>query len=361
MLPDEVVITLGEVPGLGSRKVRAILSHFPDVSGWADLLACDLTSVEGISRTLADNVRAIDPGTGARQLAELQRLSARYVHYWDEDYPAQLRSLYDAPAGLFVRGSGDLSGDFIAVVGTRKPSTYGREQARRLSHELVAAGLGIVSGFARGIDTAAHRAAIETGGTTVAVLGCGVDVVYPAENRQLYQSLLEQGLALSEYPPGTGPDGHHFPQRNRIISGLALGTLVVEAGRGSGALITAYHSLDQDREVYAVPGPVDSQRSAGCHELIQKGAKLVTRVEDILSELKPPYSAQPGQQFDLLREADLAGPEREIVDYLQREPVPVDRMAEDLRLDVSELLGLLLHLEMKGLVVQTAGKQFARG
>ncbi len=361
MLPDDVVLTLAEVPGLGSRRVRAVVNTFPDVSSWPDLLERDLARVDGISTVLVDHVRAIDPGTGARILAQLPRLSATYLHYWQEGYPQQLKALYDPPVGLYVRGGGSLEGDFLAMVGTRKPTTYGRAQARQLAHELVAAGLGIVSGFARGIDTAAHRATLESGGSTVAVLGCGVDVVYPFENRKLYESLLENGLALSEYPPGTDPDGHHFPQRNRIISGLALGTVVVEAGRGSGALITAYHSLDQDREVFAVPGPVDAPQSEGCHELIQKGAKLVMRVEDILAELTPPYSARPGEQIDLLRETQLSGPERTIVDYLQHEPVLVDRIAEELHLDVSELLGMLLHLEMKGLVVQSAGKRFARG
>ena len=361
MLPDDLVLTLAEVPGLGSRKVRAILTTFPDVTGWSDLLARNLAGVDGISNILVDRVREADPANGEQILEQLPGLGARYVHYWDDAYPRQLRTIYDAPVGLFVRGRGALDGDFLALVGTRKPTAYGREQARRLTHELVAAGLGIASGFARGIDTCAHRAALETGGNTVAVLGCGVDVVYPTENRKLYQTLLEQGVAVSEYPPGTGPDGHHFPQRNRIISGLSLGTLVVEAGRGSGALITAYHSLDQDREVYAVPGPVDGDKSAGCHELIQNGAKLVGRVEDILAELQLPYSAQPGQQIDLLRESDLTGPERKIVDYLQREPVLVDQIAEDLQLDVSQLLGVLLQLEMKGLVVQSAGKRFARG
>lgn len=358
--PEGVIITLGEVPGLGSRKVRALLNTFPDVTDWRDLLERDLTRVEGISGTLIERLRAADPDTGPRILEQLPRLNTRYVHYWQEDYPVQLKALYDAPAGLYVRGVGSLEGDFLAVVGTRQPTTYGRDQTRRLCQELVAAGLGIVSGFARGIDTAAHKAALETEGSTIAVLGCGVDVVYPMENRKLYHELLEKGLAVSEYPPGTSPDGHHFPQRNRIISGLSLGTLVVEAGKGSGALITAYHTLDQDREVFALPGRVDSAKSAGCHELIQKGAKLVGRVEDVLSELIPPYSARPGQQIDLLREVDLTDTEREIMEYLTGEPVLVDRIAEDLQRNISELLGVLLHLEMKGLVIQSAGKRFAR-
>ena len=360
LLPDEVIITLGEVPGLGSRKVRSLLSTFPDITGWRDLLERDLTRVEGISGTLIERLRAASPDSGLRILERLPRLNTRYIHYWHEDYPVQLKAIYDAPAGLYVRGAGSLEGDFLAVVGTRQPTNYGRDQTRRLCQELVAAGLGIVSGFARGIDTAAHRAALETEGNTVAVLGCGVDVIYPMENRKIYQELLEKGLAVTEYPPGTSPDGHHFPQRNRIISGLSLGTLVIEAGKGSGALITAYHALDQNREVFALPGRVDSAKSAGCHEIIQKGAKLVGRVEDVLSELTPPYSIRPGQQMDILREVHLTDTEREIMEYLVGEPVLVDRIAEDLQRNISELLGVLLHLEMKGLVIQSAGKRFAR-
>jgi DNA processing protein len=360
VFPDDLVITLGEVPGLGSRKIRLLLNTYPEIESWQDLLACDLARVEGISETLLDRLNAADPDVGIRMLEKLPALHTRYIHYWQEDYPHQLKALYDAPVGLYLRGNETLAGDFMAVVGTRQPTSYGRDQTRRLSQELVAAGLGIVSGLARGIDTAAHKAALEAGGLTIAVLGCGVDVVYPMENRKLYQELLKKGLAVSEYPPGANPDAHHFPQRNRIISGLSLGTIVVEAGIGSGALITAYCALDQDREVFAVPGRVDSAKSAGCHEIIQKGAKLVRQVEDILSELTPPYAAQPGEQIDLLRRADLTDTERTILDFLGSEPVLVDQIAEELHRDISELLGVLLQLEMKGLVLQSAGKRFRR-
>ncbi len=359
-IPDEIIITLGEVPGLGSRRVRTLLNTYQDVTTWNDLLDRDLSRVEGISDTLIERLRAANPDIGIKIQEQLPGLKTRYVHYWHEDYPALLKSLYDAPAGLYVRGAGSLDHDYLAVVGTRQPTAYGRDQTRRICHELVAAGLGIISGFARGIDTTAHKATLETEGKTIAVLGCGVDVIYPMENRKLYHELLEKGLAVTEYPPGANPDAHHFPQRNRIISGLSLGTLVVEAGKRSGALITAYCALDQGREVFALPGRVDSAKSDGCHELIQKGAKLVGKVEDILSELSPPYSARPDQQINLLRDVDLNDAEREILEYLASEPVLVDRIAEDLQWDISELLSVLLHLEMKGLVIQSAGKQFAR-
>ncbi len=358
MIPAEVVLTLLEVPGLGSRKAHAILSSFPGISDWQELLACDISRVEGISNALAHRLRETPIEIGQRILERTESLGGRYLHYWQPGYPKMLSQIYDPPVGLFLRGQGDLEAEFIAVVGTRQPTPYGREQARHLTHEVISVGLGITSGFARGIDTVAHTAAMEVRGRTVAVLGCGIDIVYPAENRKLYSSLLEKGLAVSEYPPGAKPDGHHFPQRNRIISGLSLGVLVVEAGTGSGALITALHALDLDRQVFAVPGRIDNKKSTGCHELINRGAKLVGRVEDILSELGAPYSAAPGDQLDLIR--DLPEPERGILEYLSREPVPVDQIAEDLNRDISELLAILLFMEMNGLVIQTAGKRFSR-
>jgi DNA processing protein len=322
------------------------------------LLSRDLKKISGISGTLVDRIRAADTELPAKILDQCAALETRYIYLGHPEYPGLLAELYDAPVGLFVRGKGALDADYLAVVGTRRASDYGREQARQLTFGMVAAGLGIISGMARGIDSYAHKAALEAGGQTVAILGCGVDVVYPSENRKLYQQILEQGLAISEYPPGTKPEGHHFPQRNRIISGLALGTLVVEAGAGSGAIITALRSLDQDREVFAVPGRINDSRSEGCHNLIQQGAKLVTKLEDILSELQQPYSAGPGVQLDLLR--DLPDPEREIIEYLDGDPVQVDRIAEDLGQNISSLLSLLVTMELRGIVVQTAGKRFSR-
>lgn len=358
MISGALVITLLEVPSLGPRKAKAILQTFPDVTSWRDLLDQDLLVVEGVSKSTIEKLRSADPAHGTRILDRAAELGIRYVHYWQDEFPEHLRDLYDAPVGLYLRGNGDMRGDFIAVVGTRQPTPYGRSVAKEMCHALIASGIGIVSGFARGVDTIAHQAALEMKGVTIAVLGCGVDVIYPSENKLIYPQIMEHGLFVSEYPPGDTPDGHHFPQRNRIISGLSMGVLVVEAGSNSGALITGHIANDQQREVFAIPGRIDSPKSAGCHELIQKGAKLVGKVEDLLEELSPPYSAPPGHQIELLR--DLSEPERGIMEYLTKEPVQVDFMAEELDQNIAELLSVLLHLEMRGLVMQYAGKQFSR-
>ncbi len=358
MINNDVILSLQQVHGLGSKKIKAIIDTFPDVTDWRDLLACDLRSVEGMTASLLDRFSTIDAGENRRILDETSAMGARIINYWAADYPEQLKVLYDPPVVLYVRGKGRIEESYMAVVGTRRPTDYGRSSAKILTQELVAAGLGIVSGFASGIDTVAHRTALEIGGSTIAVFGCGIDVIYPPENRKLYDVMVESAVLVSEYAPGAAPDFHHFPQRNRIISGLSMGTLVVEAGVGSGALITAFHSLDIGREVFAVPGPIDSPKSAGCNQLINRGAKLVMKIEDILAELSPPFSAVPGEQMDLLK--GLNDSERGVMEYLDRRPVPIDKIAEDLEWNISDLLGTLLILEMQGLVSQTAGKQFAR-
>ncbi|MCH8328192.1 MAG: DNA-protecting protein DprA [Candidatus Marinimicrobia bacterium] len=358
MIPAEVYITLDQVPGLGPRKVRNIFNAYPSISSWADLLSADLTIIDGLSSVLSSRIHQADSGKARAILDSCEQLGTQYIALTHASYPPLLAELYDAPSGIYIRGAGRLDADYIAVVGTRRASDYGRQATRELTAGMVASGLGIVSGMARGIDSAAHQAALDAGGITAAILGTGVDVVYPAENRKLFDQLIERGLLISEYPPGTKPEGHHFPQRNRIISGLALGTLVVEAGKGSGALITAVRSMDQNREVFAVPGRVDDARSAGCHALIQDGAKLVMRIEDIFSELQPPYSAGPGEQIEIIR--DLPPPEQKVLGYLSREPVIVDKIAEDLSWNISELLSLLMTMELQGLVVQSAGKRYSK-
>jgi DNA processing protein len=255
----------------------------------------ELTRVEGIDRKLAAQIRSFFRGTSATeadrwaddQIARAGRISARILTIWDREYPPALQRIYDPPALLFVRGEFvESDSRAVAVVGTRGPSSYGTQMASMLSEGLAGLGFTIVSGLARGIDTVAHMAALRAGGRSIAVTGSGLDVPYPPENRSLAERISGHGAVVSEYPMRTKPDAVNFPRRNRIVSGLTLGTIVVETGVDGGAMITAAMALDQNREVFAVPGPVNGRRPSGTHRLIREGkAMLLERVEEVLAEL----------------------------------------------------------------------------
>jgi DNA processing protein len=252
----------------------------------------------------------------------------------------------------------------VAMVGTRAASYYGLKAARRLALELAERGVTVVSGLARGIDTAAHQGALEGGGRTWAVLGCGPDVVYPAENRELYRRIAEQGALISEFPLGAPPEAKNFPIRNRIISGLSLAVVVVEAGEKSGTHITVRYALDQGREVMAVPGPVDAPTSLGPHRLIQEGAKLVQRVEDILAELRlprpvkrPAAGAPPPPRVEGARPGHLTVDDP-VLPFLGAEPVQLEELVQLSRLPVPEVMSRLTMLELQGLVRELPGKCF---
>ncbi len=320
-----------------------------------------LVRIRGISPVLAKKI--LEPPD--RELLDgqaklLRKFSAGLLSILDENYPGSLKTIYDPPPILFYRGNPALlENPLIGMVGTRTPTGAGKRATRELTQGLAEAGLTIVSGFARGVDAIAHETALRYESSPIAVLGCGVDRVYPAENRELFESLLERGLILSEFMLGTKPDAPNFPRRNRIISGLSRGIVVTEAGSKSGALITAYMALDQNREVFAVPGTIFNHQSAGVNRLIQQGAKLVSGVEDILQEL--------GGKFNLGTSAGqtalpigLEGEEARIFEALNADPRHIDQLAESLHSTTFSLLGVLLQLELKGLVQQLPGKHFVR-
>ncbi|MBI4280006.1 MAG: DNA-protecting protein DprA [Armatimonadetes bacterium] len=276
----------------------------------------------------------------------------------DAAYPAGLRNIYDPPPVLYLRGRlvpEDVLA--VAVVGTRRPTPYGLAAAERIAGDLARAGLTVVSGLARGIDGAAHRAALRAGGRTVAVLGCGVDVAYPPEHRRLIDDMVRHGAVLSEFPPGTPPRRQHFPRRNRLISGLSLGVVVVEGAEDSGALITADFALDQGREVFAVPGPIFAPQSRGPHWLIAQGARLVADAADILEELGMRQSV-PGGAPAGARCGALSGEEAAVLARLSWEPTPVDRIVEEVGRPIAEVTPVLLALELRGLVQQVAGQRY---
>ncbi len=354
MIPRHQIISLTGVKGVGPRRIRNLLRNYPGLDDVTGLSKPELCRIDGISTEIAGNILAIDESYGRRALENITKIGGQYHSYWDEEYPELLKTIFDAPVGIFTLGEIP-TGPAIAIVGTRRLTAYGRKMAEKLTAELVKAGLTIASGMASGVDTVCHRTAIREGGNTLAVLGNGVDVCYPAANRELRDSIIHNGALISEFNPGTRPDAPNFPRRNRIISGMSLGTLVIEAGQKSGALITAYDALDQNREVFALPGRADSKQSTGCHHLIQRGAKLVMTVNDILEELN--IGKRP-RQVELMPE--LTPGEMEIYNLLSSDPIPIDDLCLKLQKDTPEVLAALLLLELKNVVVQLPGKMFIR-
>ncbi len=298
-----------------------------------------------------------------RDIDILNRLGARIMTLWDEDYPPLLKEIHPPPSLLFVRGTIPHRDNLaVAVVGTRNPSSYGMEITERISQGLARAGVTLVSGLARGIDTVCHKAALKEGGLTVGVLGCGLDVSYPSENKLLCEEMASKGAVITEFPPGTPPLANNFPRRNRIVSGLSRAVVVVEAARNSGALITARHALDQNRDVLVVPGSVNSRRSWGPHHLLKQGAGLVESAEDILETLSAhirPVTRQPKIR-EPKEEQCLSQACREILKSLDTDPIHIDMLCESLKIDVARLSGALLELELMGLIRQFPGKMFTR-
>lgn len=356
------LLQLLAVPRIGPARIRALVSHFHSTAAVLAAPVQALCQVEGIERTLAENIRQADNAEIAERQIELAaQHDCRLLTFWEAEFPPLLKKIYDPPVLLFVKGEiQPADAAAIAVVGTRAPTEYGKLATERLVAALIERRFTIVSGLARGIDTVAHQAAVQARGRTLAVLGSGLDQIYPPENRRLAQEIIQRGAVMSEYFFGTKPDAVNFPRRNRIISGLTLGTLVVEAGEESGALITAQNALEQGREVFAVPGSIFSPKSHGPHRLIQDGAKLVMNVEDMLAELP--------QQLNMFDERKAAQPpvvalnetEQKVLAQLSHEPRHVDLLARQTNLLTSQLLPVLLDLEFNNLIKQLPGMLFIK-
>lgn len=332
----------------------------------------------GVSRQVARNISGFTEFAPLeRELCELPRIGARLLRWTDEDYPPNLRHIADPPPYLFVRGPARLDDPrCIAVVGARAASEAGRRMAQRLAMELAAKGFTVVSGLARGIDGEAHRGALDGGGRTIAVMGCGIDVIYPAEHRGLADAILNGGGALlSELPIGAQPLAENFPTRNRILSGLCLGVVIVEAAEKSGSLITARMALEQDRQVFAVPGSPLTGKSRGSNHLLKEGARVVECVEDVIEDLAPQLGTEKkyssasaaaqstrvavGEKVAAIQ-GDLPAGEKAVLNQLkQGEKVHVDSLIEASGLSPQVVLTMLLEMELKGLVIQHPGKLFS--
>ena len=343
-------VGLNLIPGIGRVKFALLEKHFDNL--------------EEAWKAEPDELRraGLDSGTIAKILAwrlnispdaELERLrkhKVKVLSWKDPEFPDRLREIYDVPPLLYIRGSLAPDDEWaVTVVGTRRPSLYGREVTERIVEDLARSRITIVSGLARGIDTIAHRTALKSGGRTLAVLGCGLDMVYPAENLKLAQEITEHGALVSDYPLGTRPRAEHFPRRNRIMSGLSLGVLVTEAGEGSGALITANLALEQNREVFAVPGSVLSPQSRGTNRLIQEGAKLVREARDVLEELNLTMVPQQREMKEILPTDET---ESLILRSLSPEPIHIDDLSQRCHLPITLISSNLAVMELKGMVKQ---------
>lgn len=358
-------LSLKSVPGIGNHLFKRLIDRFKSPEMVLSASAEELHQVEGMTQRVVDAVRNhISPPKLQHELDRAHQKGYQLVTLLDPCYPPLLREIPDPPPYLYVYGNLDDTLNSIAMVGSRNPTGYGLTTTRRLAEDLARLGIIVVSGMARGIDTAAHEGALMGHGKTIAVLGCGLDRVYPAENEKLYHRIAQRGAVVSEFALGAKPEAHHFPMRNRIISGMSLGTVVVEASKKSGSLITARLAAEQNREVFAVPGSVQSFKSTGTHTLIKQGAKLVEHAQDIVEELAP--SASFLQTDELSRKKDstamdtaLSPDEATVYHALEPYPVHIDDLARKTGMQPGKLLSLLLNLELQGIIQQQPGKLFS--
>ena len=361
----KALVALSLVPGLGTQRIRRLLAYLRSPVGVWKATRSQLASVPQIGAKTVEAILTFDGHAAVEgQLQRAKQIGATVVTPWDASFPEVLRHIYDPPAFFWMRGEIlPVDARAVAIVGTRRCTEYGRQQAYRLARDLAGSDITIISGLAYGVDAAAHRGALDAGGRTIAVLGSGVDNVYPSSHRSLVDQIVDgQGAVLSEYTLTATPDARHFPERNRIVSGVALGTVVVESHEEGGSLITAEMALEQNREVFAVPGPVNASASRGTNRLIQRGeAKLVTCAEDVLDELRLPTGDHLTREAAVEHVAEsLSGDERAIYDVLSDTPVHLDVLCAQTGMSTADALVALLQLEFDGHVRQLAGKQFRR-
>lgn len=363
---DRAMIALSMVPNVGTGRLRALLAKIGSATEVFQASIQRLSVIDGIGRQTAEAIKNFDVDQAVdEQLERAHRVGAYPITLRDDLFPRLLREIYDPPTLLWVRGElKKVDERALAIVGTRRASDYGKRVAQLFSTDLVMKGFTVVSGLAYGIDIAAHRAAVQAGGRTIAILGSGVDVIYPAKHRATVEQIIDgQGAVISELPLGSPPDAYNFPRRNRLISGMTYGTLVAEAGATGGALLTAWIATEQNRSVFAVPSPIFGGVGEGTNKLIQSGyAMLVTSVEDILKEVgvQVDDSEFAVNEVPPPPSVDLNPLETKLLEALGSEPIHLDTLCEQIGVNPSSALVYLLSLEFKGLIHQMAGKQFYR-
>ena len=388
------LIHLNLIPGIGNYTIRRLLAAFGSAEKSLAATSAELAQIDGLTPDVRQQL--IDGRSRAPLAQELELIEQHQCHivtFNDESYPPLLKQIHDPPALLYIIGEFLIQDTpSIAIVGSRSPTEYGKTTSQQLSYQLAERGMTVVSGFARGIDTCVHRGALEAGGRTIAVFGCGLSIIYPETNRALAAEIIESGALISEFPMTMPPRGKNFPRRNRVISGLTLGTLVVEASDRSGSLITARHAAEQGREVFAVPGQIFSNVSRGTHSLINQGATLINSVDDLLDALPQDYTkvlggespeatrqpvptkqpdkvarpqsvakrSTPVPQPETKAEPNLTPDERTILLAMEADSVHIDQIARDTQLPIGKVSSLLVMLELKGIVQQLPGKQFVK-
>ena len=345
------------VPGIGRVRIGQLESYFGSLENAWNAPSSELKHA-GLDSSVVRGITSRRPEISLEtEMEKLEHYAVNVLTYHDPDYPARLKEIHDYPPLLYIRGTLLPEDEWcLAVVGTRRATVYGRQVAEEMVADLARSRITIASGLAKGIDTVAHRSALEAGGRSLAVFACGLDSVYPPENSELARRIMHQGALVSEYPLGTRPRADNFPRRNRIMSGLSLGVLVVEAGETSGAMITAHLALEQDREVFAVPGSILSPASKGTNFLIQEGAKLVRDYTDILEELNLTAVARQIEMKEIIPPSDT---ESLLMKHLAAEPTHIDEVCRSSGLPVATVSSTLAMMELKGLIKQVGAMNYA--
>jgi DNA processing protein len=351
------------VEGVGRITYNKLITHFGSPEKVFSASHKELMGVEGIGKKTANSIKSFKfEDEAKKELDRIEKSKTDVLTIADTEYPSSLKAIFDPPPVLYVKGK-IIKNDAIAVgvVGSRSPTVYGKLITEKISKGLAEMGITVVSGMARGIDSIAHKSAINCGGRTIAVLGCGLNVVYPPENFNLMDEIANNGAVISEFPISAKPDKMNFPQRNRVISGLSLGVVVVEAAEKSGSLITARHAVEQGREVFAVPGSVNSPKSQGTNRLIKMGAKLIEDAGDIIEEFSPDVRSflKPAEKKQI-EDNDLTEDERFVYSFMGAEPEHIDTIIERSNLPVGMVSAILVKLELKGLIRQLSGKMFVK-
>ena len=365
------VYFLTQIKNLGNVRIKHILSYYSETFSAFNVTKEVLKKIEGIDEKSANSILESEKHFKKYEVEfeqlvnKLRKNGIKITSLISDNYPKNLKKIYDAPIILYYKGNlTDLDKYSLGIIGTRTPTVYGQTVCENLTSEITKLGILTVSGMARGIDSIAHKTTLKYSGLTYAILGSGVDVIYPPENRSLYNEILNTGAVISEYEPGEKPDKINFPKRNRLISGISLGTLIIETAKKGGSLITSEFALDQNKEVFAIPGNINSKKSEGTNELIKKGtAKLVTNIDDILSELN--YALKPilndkAKENEQHISVELDIFERKIFEELSNEPIHIDRINELTGMSISDCLVHLLSLEFKNVIKQLPGKYFVK-